>query len=353
MFFSNGLKSSLFSAFATHPPLEERIKAIDPTWDGTFKAVAPYAEEASPAPRRATPPPIFGTATAMGFTSSAEAIWQKPPPIRAQNVLPNLGNVTPLHLRYAEEFHEAIPEDIRRATREPLGAAALVFALLLDEDAALHDAQFAELARQIPAAHAKLVPLTRAMERLPSSARLPLVNLALPALRQLSAGEYRQFIAALQWLVESDGAVDLFEFALQKIIQRHLQPQFGQVRRVVVQYYSIKPLVDDCAVLLSALAHVGSDDAAQQQTAFATGVPHLRSPEAQPGFYAPGSCGLVEINAALDRLALAAPQIKKNLLEACVQVVGADGVVQEREAELLRAIADTLDCPIPPFLAGE
>ena len=53
---------------------------------------------------------------------------------------------------------------------------------------------------------------------------------------------------------------------------------------------------------------------------------------------------------ALDRLALAAPQIKKNLIEACVQVVGADGLIREREAELLRAIADTLDCPIPPFV---
>jgi hypothetical protein len=41
---------------------------------------------------------------------------------------------------------------------------------------------------------------------------------------------------------------------------------------------------------------------------------------------------------------------KSMLIEACVQVVGADGVIQEREAELLRAIAETLDCPIPPFV---
>lgn len=60
--------------------------------------------------------------------------------------------------------------------------------------------------------------------------------------------------------------------------------------------------------------------------------------------------GLEQLDTALDRLALAAPQIKKNLIEACVQVAGADGLIQEREAELLRAIADTLDCPIPPFV---
>jgi uncharacterized tellurite resistance protein B-like protein len=59
------------------------------------------------------------------------------------------------------------------------------------------------------------------------------------------------------------------------------------------------------------------------------------------------------IDAALNRLDQAAPQIKKNLLEACTRVVGADGVVQETEAELLRAIADTLDCPMPPFVTTE
>ena len=61
-------------------------------------------------------------------------------------------------------------------------------------------------------------------------------------------------------------------------------------------------------------------------------------------------CGLEQLDTALDRLALAVPQIKKRVLEAFVHVVGADGLIQEREAELLRAIADTLDCPIPPFV---
>jgi uncharacterized tellurite resistance protein B-like protein len=62
-------------------------------------------------------------------------------------------------------------------------------------------------------------------------------------------------------------------------------------------------------------------------------------------------CGIDEIDAALTRLALALPAIKKVVITACVQVVGADGVILETEAELLRAIADTLDCPMPPFVA--
>jgi uncharacterized tellurite resistance protein B-like protein len=59
------------------------------------------------------------------------------------------------------------------------------------------------------------------------------------------------------------------------------------------------------------------------------------------------------LDAALNRLALAVPIIKKNLIEASVRVGGADGVILEAEAELLRAIADTLDCPMPPLGVGE
>jgi uncharacterized tellurite resistance protein B-like protein len=59
------------------------------------------------------------------------------------------------------------------------------------------------------------------------------------------------------------------------------------------------------------------------------------------------------VDAALNRLCQAAPQIKKSLLGACALTVAADGVIQETEAELLRAIADTLDCPMPPFLQSE
>ena len=40
MFFSDGLGKSFFRMMDTHPPLEERIRAIDPGWDGKFKQVS-------------------------------------------------------------------------------------------------------------------------------------------------------------------------------------------------------------------------------------------------------------------------------------------------------------------------
>ena len=59
---------------------------------------------------------------------------------------------------------------------------------------------------------------------------------------------------------------------------------------------------------------------------------------------------VLRIDAALEHLAQASPQLKKLVLNACAHAVASDGVLQSREAELLRAIADTLDCPLPPFL---
>jgi hypothetical protein len=103
-------------------------------------------------------------------------------------------------------------------------------------------------------------------------------------------------------------------------------------------------------VVLSALAHVGASEPQVIEQAFWKGAPYLRAPEGEAALLPREQCGLTQIDAALDRLALAVPQIKKNLIEAAVQVVGADGVIQEREAELLRAISDTLDCPMPPFV---
>jgi tellurite resistance protein len=157
----------------------------------------------------------------------------------------------------------------------------------------------------------------------------------------------------LQWLIESDGKIEIFEFVLQKIVRRHLASQSEKTRSTSIQYHTLKPLVPDCNVVLSALANASSSNSAEIEKAFQAGASHLRAESEGLRFLPHEKSGLEQLDTALDRLTLAAPQIKKNLLEACVQVVGADGLIQEREAELLRAIADTLDCPIPPFVPAQ
>ena len=350
LFFGNAMTGSFFDAMATHPPLEERIKAIDSNWDGKFKAVPDERIEQlfqKPAPRQ-NPPAINPI---IGILGAQAVLGNVPPRISSSTVLPNVGNPTPLHLRYAEQLRDAMPESLKAAAREPAGAMAMIYAMLLSHDDSMRATQLAGLnGRTSKEVAAKVNELYPAVSQVAHQVHLPLVNLALPALRQLDAGQFSQFSQALQWLINSDGEVELFEFVLQKIVLRHLAPKFGVTRLSAVEYYTLRPLVPDCAVVLSALANVGSEDEAEVAKAFATGAPFLRAPENSGLALLPmGQCGIDQVDAALNRLALAAPIIKKNLIEACVQVIGADGLIQEEEAELLRAVADTLDCPMPPM----
>jgi hypothetical protein len=358
MFFGNGLGDPMFDLMATHPPIPERIHAIDPAWDGKFPALKP--EQVETVKRAALsglkPSPLPDIMRNVGIvqagTDAVEGRRTQPPVIRSQHALPNLGNPTPLHLKYAVELRDALPENLKVAAREPLAAVTLIYALLLSPDEETRAAQTTGLAQRVPAdVAAKAAALFPDVATTASNARLPLVNLALGALRNLTLEQFTQFSQTLQWLVGSDGKVELFEFVLQKIIRHHLATKFGSARPPVVQFYTLKPLVPDCVLLLSALAHVGNAHEGEIQKAFSAGVPYLRAPAvAELNLLLAEQCGVDQIGVALDRLVVAAPIIKKNLLEACAYVVGADGVIQEAEAELLRAVADTLDCPMPPWV---
>lgn len=362
LFFGNGVREPLFTLMATHPPIDQRIRAIDSTWDGKFP---PLAEDQIEVVKRAAIsdlkrppssfPPIFGTPAGMIGAAILAGDDENSPAIKSHHVLPNIGNPTPLHLKYAVQLRDSLPDQIKLAAREPLDSVALIYAMLLSDDEKLRATQIAEISKQFsPDVSQKTAALFPDVSKIAAHVHLPIINLALGGLRQLSAEQFQKFSQTLQWLIQSDGKIELFEFVLQKIVLRHLDSEFNNARKAVVQFYTFKPLVPDCVVLLSALANVGSDDAAEIQKAFEAGAPYLRAPDDSDLDLLPKeNCGVKEIDAALNRLALAAPQIKKNLIEACAHTVGADGVIQEAEAELLRAISDTLDCPIPPFVATE
>ncbi|HTB82981.1 MAG TPA: M48 family metallopeptidase [Candidatus Sulfotelmatobacter sp.] len=356
LFFSDVSGSAFFGAMATHPPLDQRIRAIDPAWDGKFHHVADaerdliHAEETAPPRKPLVADQQLARMIWAGGAMADDANF-KPPVIRPHTVLPNLGTPTPLHLQYAVQLRDALPDSIKTASREPLSAAALVYALILSGDQVLFLKQIAEIEKRFSReVSQKTLALSPDVATIARHVCLPIVNLAIGGLRNLNADQFQKFSDTMQWLINSDGRVELFEFVLQKIVQRHLASKFSAVRQPVVQYYTLKPLMPDCVVVLSALADIGSDDAVEVKKAFETGAPFLRAPAEEPMDLLPREqCSVEVVSEALDRLALAAPILKKNLLEACARVVGADGVIQEGEAELLRAIADTLDCPIPPL----
>jgi Zn-dependent protease with chaperone function len=355
MFFGNGMGESFFHVMDTHPPLAARIRAIDPGFDGTFPPVS-FAQVERSAPRVAPtqrPPlpfPFPGVPRGQGSLAGLA-----PPIIAAQTVMASTGNPTSAHLRYAEGLRISTPASLQAAAREGLGASTLIYAILLSEDEAARHKQLDELANATSAAVSqetlRVLPEVQAVA---THAKLPLVDLALPGLRHLSPPQFQQFRAAVQKLVESDGEIDLFEYVIQKVVLRHLEPYFTQARKPAIQYYALKPLAPDCAILLSALAHLGQAEPGKIQSAFQQGAQSLSyAARVELQLLPEAECELAQVDEALNRLCQAVPQIKKNVLNACAQTVAADGVIQELEAELLRAIADTLDCPIPPFIPAQ
>jgi Zn-dependent protease with chaperone function len=361
-FFANGLKSQLFG-FATHPPLIERIRALDPSFDGKYPAVVlpDTSTEAAPPPLPGVsplvppppPPPPLPT------TKPPPLPVVRPPPlpgaasvVSQQAIVEDIGRPRPEHLQYAIDLHQAAPPSIQTAARDPLGAHALVCAFLLSPDASTREEQLNQLARATSEAvrdeTRRLWPET---QQIPEQARIPLVDVALPALRRLSPSQFEQFRSAVNALIASDNQTDLFEFMLQKIVMRHLDTRFYPERRPVTQFYDLRPLARDAGILLSATAYAGAEDATKAQAAFAKSAESLgRIARAEIPWLPPTECSLAHLDAALDRFAQSVPQIKKNVLSACAETVAFDNLIQPREAEILRAIADSLDCPIPPFV---
>jgi hypothetical protein len=188
------------------------------------------------------------------------------------------------------------------------------------------------------------------VDSLDPAARLPLAELAMPALRQLSATQYRSFRDRIEPLIQADRDVSLFEFALQRMLVRDLDRHFDRRRPAAVRYSSVEPLAHDVSVLLSSLAYVDAprDDEAARAFGRALGALGARGRPRTLALVEPQSKAGLE--RALDRLALASPAVKRRVLDACAACITSDGRVTLAEGELLRAIADSLDCPMPPLL---
>lgn len=273
VFFCNVLADTEFEPLATHPPLADRIRAIDPRWDGKFTGKAPPPAGA-PAPfdarvGRSTPPPL--APAPGGLMGGAIPAASAPASSLRLAVAP-----APRQPVFAEPGRESLPENLIKAAQTTPGATAIIYAMLLSEDAAMRVSQLAGLAQRIDLAiYDQTVALHPAVAAVVARAHLPLVDLALGTLGDLFEEDYFEFADALDWLIKSDDKIELFEFVLQKIVLRHLAPQFGRAAKPPVLYHQLEPLLPDCAVLLSALANLGSGDAAEVQTAFECGRPGL------------------------------------------------------------------------------
>jgi len=350
-FIAQAFKSNFGGLWATHPPLDERIRAVDPSWDGQLFEPPEVVDIAHESFAMAG----FGGGQRYTADETLQRIHAAPadlpPPLRPTTpvafkpaaVVADIGALTDSHFRHAQLLLDAIPTRLREATRNPASAQVLVYGLLLNGNRAARDQQQALVTRHAgPAAADELAGLRTALSIVDPAARLPLLQLALPALRSLDAAALDRFATTLDELVHADGRVTPFEYALQKMLLHQLQLAQKPAQRM--QFDSFDAVRTEIAVVLSSLATISSKDTA---AAFAAGAAQLPLLAGQLTLLEPAACGLEQVDAALDKLAVSSLPIKKRLLIATAHAIANDGTVTVEEGELYRALAATLDLPMP------
>ena len=327
MFFGKAIDS----LFATHPPLADRIQRIDPAFAGDFATVSTAGKLAG----IGEPQPISSFETGGNITMSAE------------KAMAGIGKITPENVAYSAAILEAIPEPIKKETRDILGASAVSLALLLDRNPAEREKQLDILKKTAPAPLLRQIDIAgRHVQGIPVELRLPVLDIAIPVLRQMSPEQFADFNNHLQALIEADNKITLFEFSLQQVIRHRLETVFdGGARRV--EYKNITPLTEDIISLISILARAGNTSG-EAEKAFDAAVSAL--PIRGKKTAMPPRVTFSNLHSALDRLSKASPGVKKAVFDACCQCVLFDGRVAVPEGELLRAVAYAMDIPVPPFL---
>ncbi|MDY0168626.1 MAG: M48 family metallopeptidase [Thermoguttaceae bacterium] len=330
MFFCSAAGSFASRVFATHPPLAERIRSIDPTFNGEFpKNVEPVrADEPRKSPA-AKPRDPLGK---VGETLDPAGVFGRFGTTGGQQVI------------LAAALLEEMPDPLRAAAHEPYGARALVYCLLLDGNAEVRAKQMATLERNAEAPSfeetKKLLPM---VDRLPDDARLPLVELSFPALKHLSPEQYDRFTANCTALIEADGRLDLLEYTIRAMVLDQLDVHFGRRAAPKVRYTQLSSVASPAVQVLSTLAYVGSSDPNEVADAYSKGLAVLRRKESQ---LPAAQCNLGQLDKSLKTLAECSPLIKRQVLQACTATVAADNKVIPRERQLLHAIAAVLGVPM-------
>ena len=299
-FFADGVGA----LFATHPPLEERIRALDPAWDGKFL------------------PPLRGDAPAETEAAPRDAR------------VSGIGAQGPLFSEPAWRLRELV--------KSADGACAAVFMALMTDSPERNREQAELLLRS---ESRRVFSLAEkhwdAVAALPPEKRISLVVLAAPNLRAFPPARRREFCATLRRLAEIDGEVSLFEFLILRAVEGVLLPPeretFSRERALRAAGVVFAAMMRENAFPAEEAARHLREILAEEKT-FA-GL-------ASAGVPARTSSGTAELDAALDALRGAPVLFRESLMRVCARVAERDGVVSPRERDLLNALSLALACPL-------
>jgi Zn-dependent protease with chaperone function len=337
LFFANGLSGFWSSLFATHPPLDKRIKAIDPLFDGEFPAVKKVALNDD------------SRSTVTAFSAPAPAATAEMR-IDSALLLANVGAPNQEHVAYSSRLMASIPNQIRLNVLDRIGAQATIAALLLSNDAAVREKQLTGIAQNNERLIQRMTSMEPIFRELDRSLYATVCSLSINSLRSMELTDFQSFSSLLKMLVEADHKIDLFEYMLMRMVKRYIEPRFSKNVKPGAAVHSIRPVTQDISMLLSFLSWESADSPGQAENAFKAGITVLGGSDLR--LLSREECSLGSLDQSLEELDRLIPLIKRQILNASVAVASVDGLITINEVEYLRAIADALDCPIPPIIVS-
>lgn len=361
MFFANMTGSLLSHAFATHPPLVPRIQKIEPQFSGDFadyqrsRSTASVRDSARKKERQGQAAGASAATSAAGRFGVASRILAGSPPAGMMFdpavLVATIGEPTDEDVIYSRYLMGKIPDSIQDALRDVFLARCVVFAWLLDRRGDVQSAQLAFLkqsAGEPTVIHTQ--KLAHQLQGIDVQYRLPMSEILQGTLVGLSPPQYQTFRAQVIQLIQADQQVDLLEFFLQHHLLGHLDRHFGRGLPHPILFESLEQVAAECTRLLCVLARYGHSDNESARFAFEAAV-RLLPPGWARAEYVHGDWDYPQLAHAVKQLSHAGPQAKKQFLSAAAVSITFDHQITVIEAELYRALGESLDCPVPPIMA--
>jgi Zn-dependent protease with chaperone function len=338
MLFGEG-KRSFSQLYATHPPLLERIQALEPGFQ---------AEELKQLRREyhGAPPDGMAEDAQLGFAAAAPAAAPATPAqqvtVAPEQVSGRVGTFGPDDLARGAAISAQIPDALRRLAGQPSTAADLVLALMLDAEAEVRTRQVAVAGAAAGALYEQVANLTELL-------RLPLIGIAMPSVVARPPQQVQSLVTLADQLAQADGTYSLFEYCAVRLIGCYLRDALDPVRRSSVGRVDVGKVQQAGLTLLAAVAAAGNPDPAAAAHAFGAGAARLMPGVSMPAFNPPP--GVFALDGVWQQLDALEPRHKRALIEALVAAVSDDGVLTVAEAELLRTACALLHCPLPAMVA--
>ncbi len=313
MMFGQSKLSGFSGLFATHPPLDERIRRIEPNWDGSY-AQHSHAQNTA-----------FDNEQVSGF-----AVGGGSPASQSASPSEQLSET-------GQQLISQLPPELVDIAREPYSARFIAFALIFDDS----DIQREMIKSYVPlASQSTLLPWLD--YDLPLHLRFPLLELALPALKSLSEAQKISLCKVLRELSETDNQYSLAEWCVINLLEKQLLASFGFIK----QHKTLKQLEESVFWLLRELAWVSHSQADKAQRAYHCALAHLGFPEVK---LEPANSNWHLSRAALELLLQLKPKDRRMFVKACRLAIESDGEITVAEGEIYRVIACFLEVPEPPL----